>query len=221
MTQPNRRSRSGFTLIELLVVIAIIAILAAILFPVFMAARKQASSAVCKSNLRQIGLANQMYIDDYDDKFATAADHNDRFVGYAQPNATPTPFAWELLDPYSKNHNLWECPSDTGYTARSIGLDFTPSTFETQGSSYIYHTDYAWDSARNDWAPLKRSGLKRPTENYVFAESVGWWHNSLRGPRGSGERATNRYNVLAPDGHVKSYTNDQMWSFVFLPRSEF
>ena len=215
------RNRRGFTLIELLVVIAIIAILAAILFPVFIRVKQQANSAVCKSNLRQIGLANQMYMDDYDDRFATAADHNDRFVGYAQPNPTPTPFPWQLLDPYTKNHNLWRCPSDTGYTVRSIGLDFTPSTFETQGSSYVYHTDYAWDPDRNRWAPLQSGQLKRPTENYVFAESVGWWHNALRDPRGTSARKTNHFNVLAPDGHVKTYTNDQMFKFVLLPRAEF
>src|SRR5437870_4404146 len=61
--------RKGFTLIELLVVIAIIAILAAILFPVFAQARNKARAAVCSSNLKQIGTAVQMYAQDWDEKF--------------------------------------------------------------------------------------------------------------------------------------------------------
>ncbi|HOJ21988.1 MAG TPA: DUF1559 domain-containing protein [Armatimonadota bacterium] len=63
----GRQSRTGFTLIELLVVIAIIAILAAILFPVFARARENARKANCQSNLKQIGLAFQQYRQDYDE----------------------------------------------------------------------------------------------------------------------------------------------------------
>jgi prepilin-type N-terminal cleavage/methylation domain-containing protein len=66
MYRPRRRT--GFTLIELLVVIAVIAILAAILFPVFAQAREKARSAMCSSNLRQIGLALTMYRQDYDER---------------------------------------------------------------------------------------------------------------------------------------------------------
>ena len=64
-----RRTRFGFTLIELLVVIAIIAILAAILFPVFSRARDKAQQAACISNLKQVGQSMGLYIDDYDEQF--------------------------------------------------------------------------------------------------------------------------------------------------------
>jgi len=90
--------RKGFTLIELLVVIAIIAILAAILFPVFARAREKARQTTCLSNLKQIGLGALMYAQDYDE----------RFVIYRYPN----PYFWpDKLDPYIKNTQLWICPS--------------------------------------------------------------------------------------------------------------
>jgi prepilin-type N-terminal cleavage/methylation domain-containing protein/prepilin-type processing-associated H-X9-DG protein len=88
----GRRPRSGFTLIELLVVIAIIAILAAILFPVFAQAREKARQATCSSNLKQVGLAVLMYAGDYDETLPWAAS-----------NATvPTTTWYDLCEPYVK-----------------------------------------------------------------------------------------------------------------------
>ena len=92
--------RKGFTLIELLVVIAIIAILAAILFPVFARAREKARTASCQSNLKQIGIAAMMYAQDYDENVVPAI--------YDGPIDTPSTYVdlvyWvNLLDPYIKN----------------------------------------------------------------------------------------------------------------------
>jgi prepilin-type N-terminal cleavage/methylation domain-containing protein len=101
------QSRKGFTLIELLVVIAIIAILAAILFPVFAQAREQARKASCLSNCKQLGLATQMYAQDYDDTLP----------GWPDPSKHPLYATWgwalvvPLLDAYVKNTNIWSCPS--------------------------------------------------------------------------------------------------------------
>jgi prepilin-type N-terminal cleavage/methylation domain-containing protein/prepilin-type processing-associated H-X9-DG protein len=96
--------RRGFTLIELLVVIAIIAILAAILFPVFARAREKARQAACQSNLKQIGLANQMYMADYDGRYLPNAT---RVAGI-----TGNGYWWMILaQPYIKNLQLVECPS--------------------------------------------------------------------------------------------------------------
>ncbi len=85
--------RRGFTLIELLVVIAIIAILAAILFPVFAKAREKARSISCLSNLKQQGLAALQYVQDYDETFPAYSGWKGKF------------------DPYMKSQNLWICPS--------------------------------------------------------------------------------------------------------------
>jgi prepilin-type N-terminal cleavage/methylation domain-containing protein/prepilin-type processing-associated H-X9-DG protein len=102
------KGREGFTLVELLVVIAVIAILAAILYPVFAVAREKARQTGCASNLKQIGTAVQMYLQDYD---GTYPDN-------PYPNHAPNPV--ETLDyrpyyvslfPYVKNYELFICPS--------------------------------------------------------------------------------------------------------------
>ncbi|HEY3396717.1 MAG TPA: prepilin-type N-terminal cleavage/methylation domain-containing protein [Armatimonadota bacterium] len=137
--------RKGFTLIELLVVIAIIAILAAILFPVFARARAKAQQSNCLSNAKQLGLGFQMYASDYDDHFPTMFMNRGGSV-YTGPMGTFTypingttsvndPTTGSLY-PYVKNSQIYLCPSDTnqakklsyscngwlsGYATSSIG----------------------------------------------------------------------------------------------------
>jgi prepilin-type N-terminal cleavage/methylation domain-containing protein/prepilin-type processing-associated H-X9-DG protein len=97
--------RRGFTLIELLVVIAIIAILAAILFPVFARAREKARQASCLSNVKQMGVAVLMYAQDYDEIYVDA-----RWWGTA-----PNNYFWcDRIGPYMKNTQLFVCPSHKG-----------------------------------------------------------------------------------------------------------
>lgn len=95
------KKKHGFTLIELLVVIAIIAILAAILFPVFARARENARRTSCSSNLKQIGLAMIQYTQDYDERLP----RND---------TTTNVGTWvDILYPYTKSDQIFVCPSDT------------------------------------------------------------------------------------------------------------
>src|SRR5688572_20792846 len=99
MTQP--RTKRGFTLIELLVVIAIIAILAAILFPVFAQARESARKATCTSNMKQIGTAISMYMQDFDEWYPPS-----------QFPSTDPSVSWPtMIFPYIKNEGVFVCPS--------------------------------------------------------------------------------------------------------------
>src|SRR5580698_8396520 len=97
------RPRAGFTLIELLVVIAIIAILAAILFPVFAQVREKARQTSCESNLKQLGLAIIQYNQDYDEKYPIG------FTDWVGTAAT-----WSvIISPYVKTFKVYQCPDDS------------------------------------------------------------------------------------------------------------
>src|SRR3569832_1996332 len=126
MAARKRREGGGFTLIELLVVIAIIAILAAILFPVFAQAREKARQTSCLSNLKQLGTGYMMYVQDYDESFPLACQSPTRIITvYASPPYLlvgrgagtnwgdlwyPTQGA-NVVFPYTKNYAIWACPS--------------------------------------------------------------------------------------------------------------
>ena len=113
--------RRGFTLIELLVVIAIISVLAAILFPVFARARESARKTTCTSNLRQLGQAMTMYIQDYDDVFPVC-NFSDTLTGFP-PNihfdASGLPiYLTDLMQSYVKNNGIFLCPTMRGQPNR-------------------------------------------------------------------------------------------------------
>src|SRR6476619_7559159 len=105
------RKQTGFTLSELLVVIAIIAILAAILFPVFAQAREKARSISCLSNMKQLGTAIQMYNQDYDETYPFA--NPDCWWGNTWGNT---------VQPYVKSTQIFKCPSDNA--TRQAGMDW-------------------------------------------------------------------------------------------------
>lgn len=101
-----KQYRKGFTLIELLVVIAIIAILAAILFPVFARARENARRSSCQSNVKQIGLGFMQYVQDYDEKFPP------QFTYVGADTTRNINESWNsLLQPYLKSTQIFNCPS--------------------------------------------------------------------------------------------------------------
>jgi prepilin-type N-terminal cleavage/methylation domain-containing protein/prepilin-type processing-associated H-X9-DG protein len=135
------KGRAGFTLIELLVVIAVIAILAAILYPVFAVIREKARETSCASNLKQIGTAVQMYIQDYDGSYPT----NDWPRGLPSPEVTMhlTPYYAKLF-PYSRNYYLFVCPSrgNGKYGAEKLeGLRLTEARANCNIGTYRQHLE--------------------------------------------------------------------------------
>ncbi|MBM3473945.1 MAG: DUF1559 domain-containing protein [Armatimonadetes bacterium] len=221
-----RRSR-GFTLIELLVVIAIIAILAAILFPVFARAREKARQASCQSNLKQLILATLMYATDYDQRYPvgrTWCNQNDVNRNYQY---------YQLVQPYVKNWQLFACPSSTRQCANGsiphhgvndmINAGKIPNTFQL---SYGY-SENLWNSWRAGVdagfcgaltaGRSQESGRPTPASFVLFADAAGlvnsgWrigWANECgvgcNAPRqiDANTRHNGGSNVAFLDGHVK------------------
>jgi len=114
--------KKAFTLIELLVVIAIIAILAAILFPVFASARESARTISCLSNVKQISLGLTMYVQDYDERFplwgGQGEDTGNPLFGKSDPDDPPNVYhytGWDkVVAPYIKNRQIFQCPDNFG-----------------------------------------------------------------------------------------------------------
>jgi prepilin-type N-terminal cleavage/methylation domain-containing protein/prepilin-type processing-associated H-X9-DG protein len=131
------RRRSGFTLIELLVVIAIIAILAAILFPVFAQARDKARQTSCLSNCKQIGTSLMMYAQDYDENLPYSGVYGANHPLFKQG------YQWGLwviiLDPYIKNRQVWVCPSGKKDGTAIIGPKTDQFPVNYGYNEYLFH----------------------------------------------------------------------------------
>jgi prepilin-type N-terminal cleavage/methylation domain-containing protein len=190
-----RRRSAGFTLIELLVVIAIIAILAAILFPVFAQAREKARTATCLSNLRQIGLANLMYVQDYDEHFP--------YAGRDWPAAGFVD-VWNGLAPYVKNTSMFLCRSDTapGWNARWAMVNNKPllKTLLFPSSYYYYYSFYHnFDSKQQAGPPLSMptAAVQYPSQKAIFVCFTG-----APGHDGQGHNP-NAIALCLVDGHSK------------------
>lgn len=218
--------RKGFTLIELLVVIAIIALLAAILFPVFARAKASAKQTQCLSNLHQIGGAIGLYMNDYDDIFPDAVDASDRahpeiWDGHPDFKARipSMPLMDEALQPYLKSKEVFHCPSDTGTQVLDnnfpTGFVTSPSMYATYKSSYLFRTEIAFKYFSQDRFQL-------PTNVNVLFDGAGHWHGNNRALQPSDDfndflSLTNgyRYNTLFGDLHAKSISYAAMqgaWS---------
>ena len=131
--------RRGFTLIELLVVIAIIAILAAILFPVFARAREKARQTSCLSNMKQLGLGLSMYAQDFDEKLCI---HCPGWPEYDGTNHHPC-WAGQIF-PYVKNTQIYACPSEGG--THSMGGQAGPGGVVYQVIPRDYGYNFALDA---------------------------------------------------------------------------
>lgn len=206
--------RSGFTLIELLVVIAIIAILAAILFPVFAQARESARMSSCLSNIKQLGLGWTMYAQDYDETYPLSRsvgypDRGGDDCAYRAPGDPAAPkINWrQEVQPYIKNKQINQCPSNPNNDVPSEGSD------PDMHISYGDNGSLMWG-----WNPLKLARVNRPAEYVMLLEStwncadLGDWVGRINTPPacqwGQGfntHRGTNGImNWAFFDGHAKA-----------------
>ncbi len=193
--------RRGFTLIELLVVIAIIAILAAILFPVFARAREKARQASCQSNLKQIGLGLRMYAQDYDERNVPTVSSGNVVGGNG--------IWWMILiQPYIKNVQLLACPSyggDPGYCPNNGSPQCESGA--PSPDIYRYRGGYGINNAANGW---KDGTLVKPAETVhvmdaacVINQPPPAWPMDNAGNLANTLRHNNGGDVLFFDGHVK------------------
>jgi prepilin-type N-terminal cleavage/methylation domain-containing protein/prepilin-type processing-associated H-X9-DG protein len=176
--------KRGFTLIELLVVIAIIAILAAILFPVFGRAREQARKATCQSNLKQLGLAAFMYVQDWDEKWMLSSD----WAGTGSSAA---------LNGYIKNDGVWDCPSLSGTSSVETDYAFNPYVAESTNASFT--NDPSAVICMGDNVKQDRHNLAVGTVA-TEPEGVAPWATTTH---------SEGVNYLFCDGHVKWIRNGQ------------
>ncbi|MFQ6131509.1 MAG: prepilin-type N-terminal cleavage/methylation domain-containing protein [Armatimonadota bacterium] len=213
-----RRSNHGpgFTLIELLVVIAIIAVLAAILFPVFAQAREKARQASCLSNLKQLGMAMAMYADDHDEIMPIAyyfsAGWSDEYAWdfHLDWTTSPPTATLGLLGPYTRNGQINSCPT---FHEEAWGRPHTGYGYNT---TYIGHGQFEPDPV-----PAAVSQIKYPAETALLADSAFVSggsiaaNNYLRAPGDPSYawigpnvhfRHVNAANVAYCDGHVKAAT---------------
>ncbi|MFP4248924.1 MAG: prepilin-type N-terminal cleavage/methylation domain-containing protein [Armatimonadota bacterium] len=197
----------GFTLIELLVVIAIIAILAAILFPVFARAREKARQSSCLSNVKQLALGFAMYTQDYDE---TMIPSRIKYGIYPDTESSVFGFGWSrVIQPYISNIDILICPSDISPTSET-----TLGTYQHPRS---YSVNYALHPLNDG---MKAAGVEQPAQTVdVFdsctghpgATSANAWHEDYW-PEGdchsTNSRIPPRHNDMAnfafADGHAKS-----------------
>lgn len=212
----TRQKKQAFTLIELLVVIAIISILAAILFPVFARARENARRSSCMSNLKQLGLAWMMYVQDYDETAPPVYTCNNPVDGtcsggvalyWMQTSASPG-----MLGSYVKNPQVFLCPSVAGTGAGWAGY------YGYNRRGFALYPGYA-----SDGTIAKLSTIQTPSQHVLMGDTSGsawnyFIYNHVGDPStyttaqlqsgssffGIYPRHLGMGNVLWCDGHVKS-----------------
>lgn len=220
------KNRRGFTLIELLVVIAIIAILAAILFPVFAQAREKARQTSCLSNLKQIGLAFKMYVQDYDERWPQCDPiGNNSCCSAGQKGQVGVDFGFggwisNGLIPYTKNQQLYICPdiqNNNFFDPWSNGGTATTNGSQSFSYAFNYKSDYGVkealfqevstalvmsDSGTSWWdCPYENTGCGWRSRDWAWHKAKNYtlteWHNQ-------------KNNGLFEDGHAKAFGWDQL-----------
>lgn len=224
-----RQRSQGFTLIELLVVIAIIAILAAILFPVFAQAREQARKTSCLSNVKQVELGILMYVQDYDESYPMSPGGIDNPIPASGPAWAW--FVWQgwplLVNPYAKSGQIFHCPSaESPYwfwgdpAATPLGGDpNSPAAAALkqlcpQGSTYMLKLALGAAAAAGHGGPVTLAEFSRPAESVDIYERVSWHLDRTLGTHmilSSVDKVKRvGLNVGCSDGHAKFMRGGQL-----------
>ena len=213
--------KKGFTLIEMLVVIAIISILAAILFPVFARARENARRTSCLSNMKQIGLAAMMYVQDYDEKYPARSMQ----VGTSPTSwgrATTGGWYWgELLQPYAKSKQVFYCPNSldrdrdvpNAYNYSASGVIFPQTATDVISMASIVSPATTYAILEGGQVQITAKMAKRREEiNWVLA-GIGAGGGDCTSTTGDTSATATREcntprhfdgnNVVFADGHAK------------------
>jgi prepilin-type N-terminal cleavage/methylation domain-containing protein/prepilin-type processing-associated H-X9-DG protein len=218
-----RATSKAFTLIELLVVIAIIAILAAILFPVFAQAREKARAATCLSNLKQIGLGVMMYVQDWDGSYPP-----DRVAPLAggQP-CSQKMITWKTATlPYVKNIAVYRCPSNPknkeGDETKNAEPAFPAFPVSYSYNGTILHQGVVRSLSEGTVPEPARYLLLVETSNYCADCHIGSLNDSWGMTGGFFVHPNKRMQALYMDGHAKSTkfsqtlgtgNEDQQWTW--------
>jgi prepilin-type N-terminal cleavage/methylation domain-containing protein/prepilin-type processing-associated H-X9-DG protein len=201
-TMQKTSEHQGFTLIELLVVIAIISILAAILFPVFARARESARRASCMSNLKQIGLAMMMYVQDYDEHYPKNSYASGEVLPCPGNTSTSCRAFWPLrVYPYVKSVQVFNCPSDTvNWTGKDVA----------NGTAVAHTISYGYNQAFGG-GPIMAE-VDKPSQTALLGDDMGYYRyylysycyaGSTTDYRCMSDRHLNGANITFADGHVK------------------
>ncbi|MCW3058737.1 MAG: LmbE family protein [Capsulimonas sp.] len=214
---PLKTRQSGFTLIELLVVIAIIAILAAILFPVFAKAREKARQISCASNLRQLGLAAMQYVQDNDEILPGSSYSNGGagatggWMYYQTYSATPAQDQFDpalgSLYPYVKSMGVYVCPDDSGgrLSRDSYAINSCVNGTTLNNNVYSGKSEAAFDDVS--------SFILFGEESFGTAnQAAGSTDDAYLSYTGNviSTRHTEGSNSVFVDGHTKWYRTDRL-----------
>ncbi len=168
---PVRTRKTAFTLIEILVVISILALLAAILFPVFARSRENARRSSCLSNLRQIGLGLQQYTQDFDEQNSRS------WYVSSGPSSASASYKWmDAIYPYVKSEQVFNCPSHT----LPVNIPPSLSTFDsyqfrngTRWGSYAANVTYFGDGNFNPFLSRSVATWESPSTTVYVVDGVG------------------------------------------------
>ena len=211
------RSKSrGFTLIELLVVIAIIAILAAILFPVFARAREKARQTSCLSNVKQIGLGMLMYVQDYDERFLLGGSSD--MTAWGAANSVDCVW-YNAIMPYVKNAQIYVCPSDSTTSSARWGSVWENqpggTAFPNSAGFAVFPLSYGFNYSQNRNSLAKvpypaETGMVFECTAILSYESTTWEpRSSIR----DASRHNDGFNACMFDGHAKWYGKSHYVNF--------